>query len=168
MQSVTLWVRIPLRWGVRDTTLCDKVCQWLTAGRWFSPGTSVSSTNKTNRHDITEILFKVALVPDLPLCLSTGPVAKKNVYDGFLLIRCNFKLEDVLFRSDSTHNDRVDSLWECATRQAVMTVAQWHRNQIIRGPLVLGKNNVYDGFMLKWCNFKFYGILFNLDTYRRM
>jgi len=28
------------------------------AGRWFSPD---SSTNKTNRHDITEILFKVAL-----------------------------------------------------------------------------------------------------------
>jgi hypothetical protein len=27
--------------GVLDTTLCDKVCQWLEAGRWFSPGTSV-------------------------------------------------------------------------------------------------------------------------------
>jgi hypothetical protein len=31
------------------------------AGRWFSPGTLVSSTNKTDRHDITEILLKVAL-----------------------------------------------------------------------------------------------------------
>jgi hypothetical protein len=30
-------------------------------GRWFSPGTSVSSANKTDRHDITEILLKVAL-----------------------------------------------------------------------------------------------------------
>jgi hypothetical protein len=29
--------------------------------RWFSPGTPVSSTNKTDRHDITEILLKVAL-----------------------------------------------------------------------------------------------------------
>jgi hypothetical protein len=29
--------------------------------RWFSPGTSVSSTNKTDRHDTTEILLKVAL-----------------------------------------------------------------------------------------------------------
>ena len=28
------------------------------AGRWFSP---VSSTNQTDRHDITEILLKVAL-----------------------------------------------------------------------------------------------------------
>jgi hypothetical protein len=29
-------------------------------GQWFSPGTPVSSTNKTDRHDITEILLKVA------------------------------------------------------------------------------------------------------------
>jgi hypothetical protein len=29
--------------------------------RWFFPGTPVSSTNKTERHDITEILLKVAL-----------------------------------------------------------------------------------------------------------
>ena len=30
-------------------------------GRWFSLGTPVSSTNKTDRHGITEILLKVAL-----------------------------------------------------------------------------------------------------------
>ena len=33
----------------------------LYQGRWFSPGTPVSSTNKTDRHDITEILLKAAL-----------------------------------------------------------------------------------------------------------
>ena len=49
------------------------------------------------------------------------------------------KFEGVLFRSDSRHNDRVDSLLECAIKQAVMTVAQWHKNQIIREPLVIGK-----------------------------
>jgi hypothetical protein len=48
-------------WGVLDTTLCDKVYQWLVAGLWFSPGTLVSSTTKTDRHDITEILLKVTL-----------------------------------------------------------------------------------------------------------
>ena len=47
--------------GVLDTTLCDKVCQLLATGRWFSPGTPVSSTNKTDRQDITEILSKVEL-----------------------------------------------------------------------------------------------------------
>jgi hypothetical protein len=36
----------------------DKACQWLAAVRWFSP---VSSTNKTNPYDITEILLKVVL-----------------------------------------------------------------------------------------------------------
>ena len=36
----------------------NMVCQWLAAGRG-SPGPPVSSTNKTDRHDITEILFKV-------------------------------------------------------------------------------------------------------------
>ena len=30
--------------GVLETTLCDQVCQLLVAGRWFSPGTLVSST----------------------------------------------------------------------------------------------------------------------------
>ena len=27
------------------------VCQWLATGQWFSPGTPVSSTNKTDCHD---------------------------------------------------------------------------------------------------------------------
>jgi len=31
------------------------------AGQWFSQGTPVSSTNKTDHHKITEILLKVAL-----------------------------------------------------------------------------------------------------------
>jgi hypothetical protein len=48
-------------WGVLDTTLCDRVCQWLATGQWFSPGTPVFSTNKFDHHDITEILMKVAL-----------------------------------------------------------------------------------------------------------
>jgi hypothetical protein len=39
----------------------DKVYQLLAHGRWFSPGTLASSTTKTDRHDIAEILLKVAL-----------------------------------------------------------------------------------------------------------
>jgi hypothetical protein len=41
----------------------DKVYQFLAHGRWFSPGTSASSTTKSGRHDIhvAEILLKVAL-----------------------------------------------------------------------------------------------------------
>ena len=39
----------------------DKVYQLLAHGRWFSPGTPASPTTKTGRHDIAEILLKVAL-----------------------------------------------------------------------------------------------------------
>ena len=39
----------------------DKVYQLLAHGRWFSPGTPASSITKTGRHDIAEILLKVAL-----------------------------------------------------------------------------------------------------------
>jgi len=59
LSPLMLWVRISIR--ARCTTLCDKVCQWLATGRWFSPGPPVSFTNKTDRHDIAEILLKVAL-----------------------------------------------------------------------------------------------------------
>jgi hypothetical protein len=57
------WLKfdLGLQISFSNTTLCDKVCLWLAIGRWFSPGTPVSSTNKTDRHDITEILLKVAL-----------------------------------------------------------------------------------------------------------
>jgi hypothetical protein len=55
----------PIRRGVPDTTSCDKVYQWLIL---------VSTTNKTDRHDITEILLKVALhtLTLFPLSIQTG------------------------------------------------------------------------------------------------
>ena len=60
ISPLKLWVLILLRQGILDTTLCDKICLWLVASRWFSPGTPFSSTNETDRHEITEILLKVA------------------------------------------------------------------------------------------------------------
>ena len=42
---------------IRFAAASDKVYH----GRWFSPGTLASSTTKTGRHDIAEILLKVAL-----------------------------------------------------------------------------------------------------------
>jgi hypothetical protein len=45
----------------RLTAASDKVYQLLAHGRWFSLGTPASSTTKTGRHDIAEILLKVAL-----------------------------------------------------------------------------------------------------------
>ena len=46
-------------WG--DTTLCEKVCQWLVTGQWYFPGTLVFFTNNTDHNHTTEILLKVAL-----------------------------------------------------------------------------------------------------------
>jgi hypothetical protein len=36
---------------IHESTLCDKVCQWLATVQWFTPGTLVSSTNETDRHE---------------------------------------------------------------------------------------------------------------------
>jgi hypothetical protein len=55
---------------------CDNVCQLLAAARWFSPDSPVSSINKTDRHDITEILLKVALNATTP-----NPIS--NIYKNF-------------------------------------------------------------------------------------
>jgi hypothetical protein len=48
---------------IQHAAASDKVYQLLANGRWFSPspGTPASSTTKTGRHDIAEILLKVAL-----------------------------------------------------------------------------------------------------------
>ena len=59
------WVRARLcklqKGCTRLAAASDKVYQLLAHGRWFSPGTPASSTTKTVRHDIAEILLKVAL-----------------------------------------------------------------------------------------------------------
>ena len=53
----------------------------LVHGRWFSPGTLTSSTTKTGRHDMAEILLKVALNTNnqsinqsIPLIVLTPPL----------------------------------------------------------------------------------------------
>ena len=52
----------------RLTPTSDKV------GRWFSPGTPASSTIKTGRHDIAEILLKVVL----------NPIHNQSIYGYYL------------------------------------------------------------------------------------
>ena len=68
-----------------DRALCDKICQGLATGWWFSPGTPVSSTNKTDHHDITEILLKVALNT------VTLALLRYNLFDLLNLLLCHFK-----------------------------------------------------------------------------
>jgi hypothetical protein len=59
------------------------------SGCWFSSGVPVSSTNKTDRHDMTEILLKVAL--------NTINQTKKKKINGLTLIlkiigQCDIRL----------------------------------------------------------------------------
>ena len=52
----------------------DKVYQLLAHGRWFSTGIPDSSTTKTGRHDIAEILLKVVLKNKNQINLYARPI----------------------------------------------------------------------------------------------
>ena len=77
----------------------DKVCQRLAAGQWFSLGTPVSSTNKSDHHHITEILLKVAFnTITLTLKLNNGhPKFKTNRYK-YIIIRIRNKNLGTVYR----------------------------------------------------------------------
>ena len=68
LSPLKLWVRIPLRRGVLDTTLCDKVCRLSDLRQlvhaflqvlWFPPPIKLTAT--IYRFNVTEILLKVVL-----------------------------------------------------------------------------------------------------------
>jgi hypothetical protein len=54
-------VWLDLQLPMQSVPITTNVDQWLATGQWFSPGTPVFSTNKTDYHNIAEILLKVAL-----------------------------------------------------------------------------------------------------------
>ena len=61
--SITLYYDFQLymdRRG-RDSWIYNYVCNHCLSGRRFSPGSPIFSINKSNRHDIAEILLKVTL-----------------------------------------------------------------------------------------------------------
>jgi hypothetical protein len=64
---------------IRLTAASDKVYQLLAHSRWFSLGTPAYSTTKTGRHDIAEILLKVALSKKKSI---------NNLFFIFLKLKC--------------------------------------------------------------------------------
>ena len=54
----------------------DNVYQFLAHGLWFSPGTPASSTTKTGRHGIAEILLKVALTTKDQSMIHVGDISR--------------------------------------------------------------------------------------------
>ena len=63
LSLLKLWVLIQLMVRCVWYNIMWSVCQWLVAGRWFSPYTLVSSTNTNVGHDTTEILLNGTLKP---------------------------------------------------------------------------------------------------------
>ena len=62
-------------------------------GRWFSSGTLVSSINKTDRHETTEILLKVALNT---IALTPSILSILNYTD-----KCQYHNVQLIFTSDT-------------------------------------------------------------------
>jgi hypothetical protein len=60
--------------------MLPSVNQLLVQGRWFSPGSPASPTTKTGRHDIAEILLKVAL--NTKICYNTAFLNLKSQVRG--------------------------------------------------------------------------------------
>ena len=65
--TTKLWVRITLMARYTRYSIMGEIL----SGRLFSPGTLVSSTNKTDLYNITEILLKVALKEHISPVLCT-------------------------------------------------------------------------------------------------
>jgi len=106
LSPLTLWVRIPLRLGVLETTLCDTVCQWIAAGQWYSLGIPVSSTNKTDRNNITEILLNtITLYCVLLVFLEKGRVTSH--YNGCSIFCCSEKTFKMWFIIDLSGKETI-------------------------------------------------------------
>jgi signal recognition particle subunit SEC65 len=60
----------------------NKVYQLLAHGRWFSPASSIT---KTGRHDIAEILLKVALKHQKIKSKSNPPFTASGIFKVFVL-----------------------------------------------------------------------------------
>ena len=63
----------------------NEVYQLLAQGRWFSPGTPASSTTKTGRHDIAEILLKVALITNIQIQIQIHSIMYENSVVGVIV-----------------------------------------------------------------------------------
>ena len=72
--------------------------QLLAHGRWFSPGTPAYSTTKTGRHDIAEILLKVALKNqiNLPLVSSLSDMFSINRPTLILKMICQCDIKHIM------------------------------------------------------------------------
>ena len=95
----------PRSWrGVLHKTLCDKVCQWLETGRWFSPGIPVSSTYKSGiKHHKTNqpIILSFIIIHDSRKVIK---LANSVIHIQMLPIRQSHSLRDHGFQVRPNQN----------------------------------------------------------------
>jgi hypothetical protein len=78
----------------------------LAHGRWFSPGTLASSTTKTVRHDIAEILLKVVIN-------TKNQIKNREKEANYTILYRKLKIEQQKFQSELSCSVREGS--SCTT-----------------------------------------------------
>jgi hypothetical protein len=77
---------------VRLSAASDKGYQLLANGRWFTSGTPTSSTTKTGRHDVAEMLLKMVLTTKYQIIVSSDQLTNRESNDtyitDYLLVVC--------------------------------------------------------------------------------
>jgi hypothetical protein len=79
----------------------DKVYQLLIQGQWFSPGTPASSTTKTGRHDIAEILLKGCSTPKIKSILNFSSVGARKPKGLNRLAKIGYLMSTKGYKKDS-------------------------------------------------------------------
>jgi hypothetical protein len=102
-----------------DTTLCDIVCQWLATDRWFSPGTSVSSTNKKkDKQRFTEHNIKHAYTS---LVLRDVVIFEKNKKQTNITTSEQFQnLTDKWWKQEKSH------IYDCSVSSYICDFSCFH------------------------------------------
>ena len=80
------------RWHSQFVFTCSYKTKWLATGQWFSLGTLISSTKKTDCQDITEILLKMALNT-----ITKPNNIKPGIHDASFASKSPFKILEFKF-----------------------------------------------------------------------
>jgi hypothetical protein len=108
----------------RLAVACDKVYQLLANGRWFSPGTPASSTTKTGRQEIAEILLKVAL---------NTKIQNQSIKS----IRCTFCEVSIEFYSTSTEAPFGQLIKQKVSKKLLVLITFYYYDIALRGLIIL-------------------------------
>jgi hypothetical protein len=92
----------------------------LANGRWFSPGTPASSTTKTGRQEIAEILLKVAL---------NTKIQNQSIKS----IRCTFCEVSIEFYSTSTEAPFGQLIKQKVSKKLLVLITFYYYDIALRG-----------------------------------